>query len=147
MKLEFHVVPQREQLDRLLVQKALQLHQAMPEARFVLLVQDEAEMRYFDQLLWTQEALSFLPHAPLHDDLAAHCRFHLLHQPELPPPCEVLIHYSHAAQLYPPPQCQLILDWVCSADSLQLSASRLRYRDYSQHQNLQSETYKYEETL
>ena len=86
-----------------------------------------------DRMLWTAQAVSFLPHCAAHDPLAAETPVLIAHEPlaEPPPPaaaCEVLVNLS--------PECppffarhERLLEIVAQADE-ERRAGRLRYAFY-----------------
>jgi len=114
--------------DRLQVACRLAAKAASQKKRLLVHVPDAELAARFDRMLWTWQALAFVPHCAAHDPLAVDTPVLLASAEETPPGCELLLNLGAA----PPPHFERfarLLEVVGGEESERL-AGRERYKFY-----------------
>ena len=114
--------------DRLQVACRLAAKAATQNTRMVIYAPDGDTASRIDKLLWTWQALAFVPHCAAHDPLAPDTPILLSSIEETPPGCELLLNLG----VEPPPHFERFarLLEVVGADEAQKQAGRERYKFY-----------------
>jgi DNA polymerase-3 subunit chi len=102
---------------------------AVSQGKRVLVHTPDAELASrFDRMLWTWQALSFVPHCAAHDPLAAETPVLLSSTEDIPPQCDVVLNLGVEA----PPHFERFarLLEIVGAEETERLAGRERYKYY-----------------
>jgi DNA polymerase-3 subunit chi len=114
--------------DRLQVACRLAAKAASQGKRLLVHTPDAELAGRFDKMLWTWQALAFVPHCAAHDPLAAETPVLLSSTDETPPGCELLLNLGSE----PPPHFERFarLLEIVGADETGKQSGRERYKFY-----------------
>ena len=114
--------------DRLQVACRLAAKAATQNKRLLVHIPDAELAGRFDKMLWTWQALAFVPHCAAHDPLAAETPVLLSSTEETPPGCELLLNLG----IQPPPHFERFtrLLEIVGADQAEKQSGRERYKFY-----------------
>ena len=114
--------------DRLQVACRLAAKAASQGKRLLVHTPDPELAGRFDKMLWTWQALAFVPHCAAHDPLAAETPVLLSSADETPPGCELLLNLG----IQPPPHFERFarLLEIVGADEAEKQSGRERYKFY-----------------
>jgi len=114
--------------DRLQVACRLAAKAASQKKRLLVHAPDGELVSRFDKMLWTWQALAFVPHCAAHDPLAAETPVLFFSNDETPPGCELLLNLGSE----PPPHFERFsrLLEIVGSDEADKLAGRERYKFY-----------------
>jgi len=114
--------------DRLQVACRLAAKAASQKKRLLVHAPDSELAGRFDRMLWTWQALAFVPHCAAHDPLAAETPVLLSSTDETPPGCELLLNLGSE----PPPHFERFarLLEIVGIDQAEKQSGRDRYKFY-----------------